>query len=213
MCNISPGEVQNARPILLMERCLKVLRQTCQRVHTVGILDLAIWSLSLIPIHAQEETFVGLSSQSGILDSGVNRSQFRSVSPPLSPKGENLSYIIENHHEAYQRLHCCRFVTLAAQLVTNAVETFRGSIEALPACPVILHNHRSPPNQALEHGRDDANTQTCACRNLPSACRLPQIDQCDIDAALIVRQRSQMVAKVLGVLVNQTDHVVHQSAK
>ena len=118
---------------------------------------------------------------------------------------------IEYDQEQDQIPHDSRFVTFAPQLVVDAVEAFRGNIQPLLAAS--FHGNRTSIDQPPEQGRYGSDVHAGAGRDLAGARWPPEIDHREIDAAFGFCEIFQVGAKILGMVVDQTDQIFHQLAQ
>ena len=103
-----------------------------------------------------------------------------------------------------------RFVTLAPELVVDAVQSLRRRVQ--PPIAAHLHLHRAAVHETPEHSRDGSDVQAGPRCDFPGSRQLPEVDHRDIDAPLGLAQGFQVPSEVLRVLVYQCHQLFHQLA-
>ena len=135
----------------------------------------------------------------------------RSFSTKQSEQIGQFVFTVEHHHEVDQAADDGGFVPLAAQLVIDAVEPFRGGIQ--PFSAAALHDDRAPIDEAFEQGGYAADVQAGAPGDFAGTRRSPEIDHREIHPALGFGEAFQVAAEILGVVVDQGHQFLHQLAQ
>ena len=144
-------------------------------------------------------------------ESLANGPRLRSLRTPRANHLGQLVAAVEHRHELDEVAHQPGLVAFASQLVVDAVETFRGGVPPLPARP--FRDDCAPVDQPRDQRRCGANVHAGSRRDLLGARRLPEVDHCEIDAALGLGEDLQMAAEVLGVVVDQRHQIFQEPAQ
>ena len=106
--------------------------------------------------------------------------------------------------------HDC-LIAFAPQLVVDAVEALCGGVS--PFSAASFDRDHAAVGKPPEQGRYGSNVHAGAVGDLSGIGRLPEVDHCKIDAAFDLCETVQVGAKVLGMLVDQRYHLLHQVAQ